>query len=217
MKINIIIPTTSRTSYVCDDLVRSINEQSVFKHNIMVMPDIGNKYPQDTTAYYIKVEEAVEKTNSGPLLITNDDMIFGYKWDEALLNCQKATDADVTTMANICNLSYCGWQNPEQANLKEHGAEQPSWVSMHQTKELYTQFQEYSKVKRAELRDAWVYGSHWIPFLIKKETFYKVLNGKSYRNTCDINFFKQCRDMELKLVIACDSLCYHYVRLSDRI
>lgn len=208
----IIIPTVD-THAIVYQLLQSIEENSVYKHNVLLMTNEGSKYPPNSQSFYLKTQDAID-ANDGLFLVTNNDMIFGYEWDKALLKCHDQNDCDITSMSNICDLTFCGWGfDSLHARLETHGAEQPSWVSRTQTDELYKKFQEYSVTKRNELHGKSIPGYNFIPFLISKDTFYKVLNGQSYTQVGDVGFFNRCKELNLNMRIACDSLCYHYVSL----
>jgi hypothetical protein len=212
---NIIIPTLKdRDGVILPDLLRSIKENSIFDHTITLLEsDTINPNKRDI---FDRIEWAVRDSEDNHCMITNSDMIYGYEWDKALEDCYWNNHADLVSMANICDLRRCGFGSSLNLTLDEFGSQRFEWCDAYPSPKLYKTFNETAKELRIKYAGKTLKGYNFVPFMMSKNIWHLILGNLHYYEGGDLMFFQRCKDLNLKTLIAVDSIAYHYVAFSMR-
>jgi hypothetical protein len=210
--ITIIIPACEKDDFV-DKAVASIKRNQAYTNNIIVKDE--PKYTtKDMSDFYRKVQDTIDEINSDYYLVTNSDMLFGYRFDEALLTAQLLHKSDITCSVNACCLHSAGWDMSLNPTVEKNGV-----YNCVYDRDISSSFVEWfdtlSKKKYEQYYGTYILGKHFVPFMLTRQTFYDILGTDKYVDIHDVEFFRRVDKMNLKTIIALDSWCFHFLRRSQ--
>ena len=223
--IDIIIPIHNDAEYTVD-FISSIQRNSIYKHNIIVIADNITHRSEEILKqnhceyhkvsfgnFYSSIQYGVDISDEN-ILICNSDLLFGYKWDISLLQQLNEKDVDIVSPSLMIDLRKCGWRDYDP-DIEKIGAFTPQWMTDTRSNFIIDKFEKQSEEYFHQYRNKVIEGQyHYIPYLMKKTKFYDVLGQDKFHQIGDMGFMKKVRDMKMKCRIALDSWCYHYVSVS---